>query len=89
MFSTEFRYKLNNLRRILKKATVQLIRILFILASVATIVLMAYEYGYAISEAGKRYVTEDSISSSGFSFSAVSQRSFWIPKRSGKRKDIG
>ena len=24
MFSTEFRYKLNNLRRILKKATVQL-----------------------------------------------------------------
>ena len=83
MFSTEFRYKLNNLRRILKKATVQLIRILFILASVATIVLMAYEYGYAISEAGKRYVTE------GFSFSAVSQRSFWIPKRSGKRKDIG
>ena len=58
MFSTEFRYKLNNLRRILKKATVQLIRILFILASVATIVLMAYEYGYAISEAGKRYVTE-------------------------------
>ena len=59
MFSTEFRYKLNNLRRILKKATVQLIRILFILASVATIVLMAYEYGYAISEAGKRYVTED------------------------------
>ena len=84
MFSTEFRYKLNNLRRILKKATVQLIRILFILASVATIVLMAYEYGYAISEAGKRYVT-----SSGFSFSAVSQRSFWIPKRSGKRKDIG
>ena len=77
MFSTEFRYKLNNLRRILKKATVQLIRILFILASVATIVLMAYEYGYAISEAGKRYVTE------------VSQRSFWIPKRSGKRKDIG
>ena len=27
MFSTEFRYKLNNLRRILKKATVQLIRI--------------------------------------------------------------
>ena len=58
MFSTEFRYKLNNLRHILKKATVQLIRILFILASVATIVLMAYEYGYAISEAGKRYVTE-------------------------------
>ena len=38
MFSTEFRYKLNNLRRILKKATVQLIRILFILASVATII---------------------------------------------------
>lgn len=70
MFSTEFRYKLNNLRRILKKATVQLIRILFILASVATIVLMAYEYGYAISEAGKRYVTRDSISSSRFSFSA-------------------
>ena len=54
MFSTEFRYKLNNLRRILKKATVQLIRILFILASVATIVLMAYEYGYAISEAGEK-----------------------------------
>ena len=53
MFSTEFRYKLNNLRRILKKATVQLIRILFILASVATIVLMDYEYGYAISEAGQ------------------------------------
>ena len=87
MFSTEFRYKLNNLRRILKKATVQLIRILFILASVATIVLMAYEYGYAIS--GKDTLQRDSISSSGFSFSAVSQRSFWIPKRSGKRKDIG
>ena len=50
MFSTEFRYKLNNLRRILKKATVQLIRILFILASVATILLMAYEYGNEISD---------------------------------------
>lgn len=89
MFSTEFRYKLNNLRRILKKATVQLIRILFILASVATIVLMAYEYGYAISEAGKRYVTEGFNIIIRIFFSAVSQRSFWIPKRSGKRKDIG
>ena len=58
MFSTEFRYKLNNLRRILKKATVQLIRILFILASVATIVLMAYEYGYAISEACLLYTSD-------------------------------
>ena len=89
MFSTEFRYKLNNLRRILKKATVQLIRILFILASVATIVLMAYEYGMRSVRQGKDTLQRDSISSSGFSFSAVSQRSFWIPKRSGKRKDIG
>ena len=54
MFSTEFRYKLNNLRRILKKATVQLIRILFILASVATIVLMAFEYGFSFCEGGIR-----------------------------------
>ena len=83
MFSTEFRYKLNNLRRILKKATVQLIRILFILASVATNTVMR-----SVRQ-GKDTLQRDSISSSGFSFSAVSQRSFWIPKRSGKRKDIG
>ena len=90
MFSTEFRYKLNNLRRILKKATVQLIRILFILASVATIVLMAYEYGYAISEAGKRYVTEGfNIIIRIFFFRQYRNDLSGIPKRSGKRKDIG
>ena len=79
MFSTEFRYKLNNLRRILKKATVQLIRILFILASVATIVLMAYEYGYAISEAGKRYVTEG--------FNIIIRIFFLLPDLFGIQKD--
>ena len=72
MFSTEFRYKLNNLRRILKKATVQLIRILFILASVATIVLMASNTVMRSVRQGKDTLQRDSISSSGFSFSAVS-----------------
>lgn len=57
MYSTEFIYKLGIIRRKAKKIIGQSINVLFILTSLATLVLMAYEYGYAITETGRSYVT--------------------------------
>lgn len=62
MFSTEFTYRLNILRRISKKVIAKTVSILFILSSLATLALMAYEFGYSISETEKEYISK------GFSY---------------------
>lgn len=56
MYSTEFIYKLGIIRRIAKKIIDQSINVLFILTSLATLALMAYEFGYAITDTGEIYV---------------------------------
>ena len=56
MLSTEFTYKFKIARKIARKATKQIIHFLFIAASVATLILMAYKFGYAITEEGEKYV---------------------------------
>lgn len=56
MLSTELTYKLNYVRRILKNVTGQMIEILFVLASLATLGLMAYEFGYSVSDEGEKIV---------------------------------
>lgn len=58
MPSTEFTYKLNTIRRIAIKTLNRSIIFLFTIASLATLGLMAYEFGYAISATGKTYVIE-------------------------------
>lgn len=57
MFSTEFTYKLHLIRRKAIKTIQGGITFLFILASLATLGFMAYEYGYSISPAGKNFIT--------------------------------
>lgn len=56
MHSTEFTYRLNLWTRLAQKITDRLIGILFLLASLTTLGLMAYEFGYTITSAGKEYI---------------------------------
>lgn len=56
MYSTEFKYKLSLIRRIAEKVANRALTLLFILTSVATLVLMAYEFGYSVNDAGKEYI---------------------------------
>lgn len=58
MYSTEFTYKLNLLRRTAIKLARQGITLLFVLASVATLGLMAYEFGYSINNESRAFVVE-------------------------------
>lgn len=58
MHSTEYTYKLNLVSRIVKKIISKSVRILFILTSLATLGLMAYEFGYTLSDAGKIYIVQ-------------------------------
>ena len=56
MHSTEFTYRLNLLTRIAHKIIDRFIEILFLLTSFATLGLMAYEFGYTITDSGKAYI---------------------------------
>lgn len=58
MPSTEFRYKFNLVRRIAKKVTLQAITLLFVFTSLATLGLMAYEFGYARTTEGTEYLIQ-------------------------------
>ena len=58
MLSAEFAYRLGTLRRLVLKIIGKSISIVFILAALATLGLMAYEFGYAVSETGEKLVEE-------------------------------
>lgn len=58
MLSTEYAYKVNLIRRFMQKAIKQIINILFVLASLTTLGLMAYEFGYSIPEDGEKYIID-------------------------------
>lgn len=57
MLSTELSYKLNLIRRFIIKTINQGISLLFVLASFATFILTAYEFGYTVTPTGTIYIT--------------------------------
>ena len=57
MFSAEITYKLNLLRRNVIKIIHRSITFLFFLTSLATIGLMAYEFGYSVTAAGRIFIS--------------------------------
>ena len=58
MLSAELAYRINVLRRIILKIIGKSIHVVFILAAFTTIGLMAYKFGYTISEKEQKWIKE-------------------------------
>lgn len=58
MLSAELAYRIGVLRRIVLKITGKSIHIVFILAALATLSLMAYKFGYAVSDNEQKWIKE-------------------------------
>ena len=57
MLSTEYRYKLHLIGRITRNLLRKVVVLLFVLASLTTLGLLAYEYGYAVPDTSKTHIT--------------------------------
>lgn len=58
MLPTEFVYKLHIIRRMTKRIIGRTIEVLFVLASLATLGLMAYEYGYSLTDEWEDHIAD-------------------------------
>lgn len=56
MLSTEFTYRLNAMRRTAKRLTGKVVETVLLLASLATLGLMAYEFGYSTTQQGEEFI---------------------------------
>lgn len=56
MLPAEFTYRFQRIRQTVKRLLGQLIDLFFLLASIATLILTAYEFGYPVSAKGIKYL---------------------------------